>query len=73
MVESINIKAIPGFIEHARMKGAKRISVYTTEPGSDWRFYEKHGFQKYSSFNDSFMTLLRNEEVRGIVYVPDIQ
>jgi len=61
------------FIEHARSKGARRISVYTTEPGSNWGFYESCGFRKHSSFHDSFMTLVRNEEVKAMIYVLDIE
>ena len=61
------------FIDHARKKGARRVSVYTTEPGSDWMFYESYGFRKHSSFHDSFMTLVRNEEVKAMIYVLDIE
>ncbi|MEM2839192.1 MAG: GNAT family N-acetyltransferase [Thermoplasmata archaeon] len=71
--KGIGKKLMSRFIDYAKRRGAKRISVYTTEPGSDWGFYESYGFRKYSSFHDSFMTLLRNEEVKGMIYVFDIQ
>jgi GNAT superfamily N-acetyltransferase len=60
------------FIEHARGKGAKRICVYTTDPGSDWRFYEHYGFARHSLFHDGFMSAIRKEEVKAMFYVLDI-
>ena len=61
------------FINHAKMKGARRISVYTTDPGSDWGFYEKYGFKKHGSFRDHFMSFARKEEVMAIIYVLDLK
>jgi len=68
----IGKELIGRFIEHAKRKGARRISVYTTEPGSDWGFYENYGFKRYSLFRDSFMTVIRNEEVKAMIYVLDV-
>ena len=61
------------FIEHARRGGASRICVYTTEPGSDWRFYENYGFTRYSLFRDGFMSAVRKEEVKAMFYVLDLE
>ena len=67
-------KALMGrFIDHAKSKGARRISVYTTNPGSDWAFYERYGFRKHSSFRDSFMSFAWREEVAAIIYILDIE
>jgi len=67
-------KALVGrFIDHAKKKGARRIFVYTTDPGSDWAFYERYGFRKYSSFRDSFMSFAWKEEVTAIIYILDIE
>jgi len=60
------------FIERARTSGARRISVYTTDPGSDWGFYERYGFTKHSSFKDSFMSFARKEDVKALIYLLDI-
>jgi len=60
------------FIDDAKKKGAKRISVFTTDPGSSWGFYEKYGFRKYSSFRESFLSFARKEEVTAIIYVLDV-
>ncbi|MDH4123484.1 MAG: GNAT family N-acetyltransferase, partial [Thermoplasmata archaeon] len=68
----IGRQLIDSFLGHAKKKGARKISVYTIDPGSDWRFYEHYGFRKYSSFRDNFMSLVQNEEVKGIIYVFDI-
>lgn len=61
------------FIDYAKKKGARRVSVYTTDPGSDWGFYERYGFRKHSSFRDGFMSFSRKEEVRAMIYVLDIE
>lgn len=61
------------FAEHAKEEGAKDISVYTTVPGSDLRFYEGYGFTRHgNSFRDGFMSVIRNEDVKAMFYVLDI-
>ena len=60
------------FIDHAKKRGARRISVYTTDPGSDWPFYERYGFRKLSSFRDSFMSFAWEEEVKAMIYILDL-
>jgi len=67
-------KALMGrFIDHAKKKGARRIFVYTTDPGSDWAFYERYGFRKHNSFQDSFMSFAWKEEVTAIIYILDVE
>lgn len=61
------------FIDHAKKKGARRVSVYTTDPGSDWGFYERYGFRKHSSFRDGFMSFARNEDVTALIFVLDVE
>jgi len=62
------------FIDHAKKKkGAKRVSVYTIDPGSDLGFYENYGFRIHGSFRDGFMSFVRKEEVKGRIYVLDIE
>ena len=61
------------FIDHAKKNGAKRVSVYTIDPGSNLGFYEKYGFRVHSSFRDGFMSFVRKEEVKGRIYVLDIE
>jgi len=68
----IGKELVDRFSEHAKGKGAKRIAVYTTEPGSDWGFYERYGFTRYSTFRDGFMSVIRDEEVKAMFYVLDI-
>jgi len=61
------------FIDHAKKRGARRVFVYTTDPGSDWTFYETYGFRKDSSFRDGFMSFALKEEVAAIIYAFEIE
>jgi GNAT superfamily N-acetyltransferase len=61
------------FIEQAKERDAERISVYTTDPGSDWEFYDRYGFKKHGSFRDDFMSFARKEDVAAMIYVLDIE
>lgn len=60
------------FIDHARGSGARRIIVYTNDPGCNWDFYQKYGFKHYSTFRDNFTSLIRNEEVKGLIFTLDL-
>jgi GNAT superfamily N-acetyltransferase len=60
------------YVAHAKKMGSKTIAVYTTEPGSDLRFYENQGFKRYSQFRDGFMSVVRNEEVKAMFYTLDL-
>lgn len=61
------------FLEHAKERSARRISVYTTDPGSDWQFYGTQGFKLYSEFRDGFMSVIRNEDVKAMFYILEIK
>jgi len=60
------------YIAHAKEMGSKTIAVYTTEPGSDLKFYENQGFKRYSQFRDGFMSVVRNEEVKAMFYTLEL-
>ncbi len=60
------------FIAHAKAGGAKRISVYTIDPGSNLPFYEGYGFRRVSSFPDGFMSFSTGEEVTAMIYVLEL-
>lgn len=61
------------FIEQAKKKDVGHISVYTTNPGSDWTFYERYGFRKHGSIRDDFMSFAWKEDVAAMIYVLDIE
>jgi len=71
--KGIGRELVRRFANHARSKGAKSIAVYTTDPGGDWRFYERYGFTRFSTFRDGFLSVIRNEEVKAMFYVLDIR
>lgn len=54
-------------IEHAKSKGAKTVSLYT-DPLSNWKFYEKMGFQRYHTFEDDLHTYFNGKITPGFVY-----
>ncbi len=60
------------FIDQAKSSGARRVSVYTTDPGSDWGFYERYGFKKQAAFRDNLLSFCRKEEVKALIYVLDL-
>ncbi len=70
--KGIGRELLSRFVEHARSRGAGKIAVYTSEPGSDLRFYERNGFTRYSTFRDAFMSVIRNEEVKAMFYVLEV-
>ena len=60
------------FMQHARSRGAKRIIVYTNDPGCNWGFYDKYGFKLRSTFKDNFTSYVRNEEAKALIFSIDI-
>lgn len=60
------------FINYAKKKNARKVFVHTTDPGSNWMFYEEYGFKKYSSFRDDFMSFALREEVTALIFDFDI-
>ncbi|MCG2821465.1 MAG: GNAT family N-acetyltransferase [Candidatus Atribacteria bacterium] len=60
------------FIDTAKKKNAKMISVYT-EQESNWRFYENYGFRKYRTFYDDMTSFFRKEDINGFIYTINLQ
>jgi len=60
------------FMRHARGRGARRIIVYTNDPGCNWSFYDKYGFKLRSTFRDNFTSYVRNEEVKALIFSIDL-
>lgn len=61
------------FVEFAREKDVKAISVYTTDPGCNWRFYETQGFKKVVEFDDDIGTYLEGSPSRGLILSLDLR
>lgn len=71
--KGIGKELLKRFVEHARERDARNISVYTTNPGSDWQFYGTQGFKLYSEFRDGFMSVIRNEDIKAMFYVLNLE
>ena len=61
------------FIDHARSNGRKSMSVYTTDPGCNWGFYEALGFKKAVEFDDDVGTYLEGSPSRGLIFTLDMR
>ncbi|HUV60755.1 MAG TPA: GNAT family N-acetyltransferase [Thermoplasmata archaeon] len=59
-------------LEHARKKGARVISVYTTDPGCNWGFYEAYGFKKAVEFEDDIGSYLEGSRSKGMIFTLDL-
>ena len=59
------------FVAVAKDKRVKRISLYT-DTFCNWQFYEKYGFTRYSTFKNDLRSFLRGENVKGFIYILDI-
>lgn len=55
------------FIARAKAVDAKLISVYT-DPLSNWKFYEKVGFERQATFIDNLNSYMAKTETEGFVY-----
>ena len=60
------------FLQHAKIEGARRMTVYTTDPGCNWGFYERYGFKLHASFHDNFTSFARKEEVKALIFAVDL-
>lgn len=56
------------FLKRARFLNSRLISVYT-DPLSNWRFYEKYGFERYGTFIDDLNTYIKKTETEGFIYI----
>jgi len=55
------------FIEEAVRRNSKAISVFTTDPGCDWRFYEARGFERVASFDDDVGSRYSGAKTKGFI------
>jgi GNAT superfamily N-acetyltransferase len=61
------------FLEEARAKNARIVTVYTTDPGCNWQFYEICGFKMVGSFDDSLVSHLQGVDTKALVFAIDLQ
>ena len=69
----IGKRLLSEFISHARSKGVKSVSVYTTDPGCNWGFYEALGFEKAVEFDDDVGTYLEGTTSKGMIFTLDLR
>jgi ribosomal protein S18 acetylase RimI-like enzyme len=55
------------FVSAAKDKKTKVIML-STDPLSNWKFYEKYGFKRYSTFEDDLNSYIKNEDVESYIY-----
>lgn len=55
-------------LELARGRGVGVISVYTTDPGCNWGFYEAFGFKKAVEFDDEIGSYLEGSQSKGLIF-----
>lgn len=61
------------FLSAARDTGSTRVTVYTDDLMSDWRFYERRGFKKVTTFYDNITSYYSGTRSLGIVYAMDLE
>jgi len=61
------------FLREARSKSARTATVYTTDPGCNWRFYEICGFRKVGGFDDNLVSFVQGVDTKGLVFAIDLQ
>ena len=61
------------FLQEARAKGARVATVYTTDPGCNWQFYEICGFKMTGSFDDNLVSHLQGVDTKALVFTIDLQ
>ena len=69
----IGHRLLESFVSQARSSGVSSISVYTTDPGCNWGFYERHGFRRVAQFGDDFGTKVEGHESTGLMFVLELQ
>lgn len=55
------------FINAAKEKKVQTI-ILSTDALSNWKFYEKYGFERYSEFTDDISSYIEGEDVKGFIY-----
>jgi len=56
----------------AKEKKAKSVTVYTTDPGSNWKFYEILGFKKAAEFDDDIISFYEGRRAKGLIFTIDM-
>jgi len=60
------------FVEEAKKSGCDRVTLYTDDQMSNWKFYEIYGFKKTATFHDSLTSYFAEKSANGIVYVLEL-
>ena len=60
------------FIGHALDAGVNTMSVYTTDPGCNWQFYQAQGFEKAVEFDDDVGAYLEGSPSKGLILTLDL-
>jgi ribosomal protein S18 acetylase RimI-like enzyme len=66
-------KLMERFLGAARDAGCRRVTLYTDDKASNWKFYEIIGFRKVATFHDSLTSYFVERDANGIVYVLDLK
>ncbi len=61
------------FLREARAKDAGVVTVYTTDPGCNWQFYEICGFKLVGTFDDSLVSHLQGVDTKALVFAIDLR
>ncbi len=64
--KGIGRELVDRFAKVAKAADAKRMSVYTDDQASNWRFYERYGFTKASVFYDNWSSYFEGHHSMGI-------
>jgi len=64
--KGIGREMVDRFVNAARKAGAKKVSVYTDDQASNWRFYERYGFRKGRVFHDNWSSFWEGHASNGI-------
>jgi ribosomal protein S18 acetylase RimI-like enzyme len=59
------------FVDAAHAHEAQVITLYT-DPLSNWHFYEKYGFTRYSVFEDDLNSYLMDEPMQSYIYALEL-
>jgi GNAT superfamily N-acetyltransferase len=60
-------------LQEARSMSARTATVYTTDPGCNWHFYEMCGFRKVGGFDDNLVSFLQGVDTKGLVFAVDLE
>ena len=65
--QGIGRMLVDRFIEEGVRRDSRAISVFTTDPGCDWRFYEARGFERVASFDDDVGSCYSGVKTKGLI------